>query len=93
VPSFSRIVDTPKHRPRDAFATNQIDRNTTIGELNRSLGDNINTHRTRLDKLEVDKENRAPGSMAQVGKKTANITPGRPKKKDNQFFDIGKVGR
>ena len=44
-------------------------------------------------KLEADKENRAPRGMAQVGRKKRGGTPGRPKKTDNQFFDIGKVGR
>ncbi|KAK5172566.1 mitotic fidelity of chromosome transmission- protein [Saxophila tyrrhenica] len=31
--------------------------------------------------------------MARVAKKAKGSTPGRPKKKDNQFFDVGKVGR
>ncbi len=44
-------------------------------------------------KLDYDKENRAPRGMAQNEKKGKGSTPGRPKKKGNQFWDIGKVGR
>ena len=44
-------------------------------------------------KLELDKENRLPRSMAQAEKKAKALTPGRPKKAGNQFFDVGKIGR
>jgi hypothetical protein len=51
----------------------------------------LENHKATLDKLEVDKENRAPRNMAQAEKK--KTTPGRPKKKGNQYWDVGKVGR
>jgi hypothetical protein len=44
-------------------------------------------------KLDYDKENRAPRGMGQAEKKAKGSTPGRPKKKGTQFWDIGKVGR
>ena len=44
--------------------------------------------------VDVDKENRPPRGMAADGKKTPKgSTPGRPKRKGNEFFDVGKVGR
>ncbi|KAK5122701.1 hypothetical protein LTR85_003616 [Meristemomyces frigidus] len=43
-------------------------------------------------KLELDKENRPPRGMA-VGKGIKNMTPGRRRKPQDQYFDVGKVGR
>lgn len=49
--------------------------------------------RIQLDKLELDKENRPPRGMAVEKKGKGKGTPGRPKKKANQYFEVGKVGR
>ncbi|KXL41810.1 MAG: hypothetical protein FE78DRAFT_511319 [Acidomyces sp. 'richmondensis'] len=43
-----------------------------------------------IAKLEVDKENRPPRGMA---KGKGNMTPGRRRKAQDQYFDVGKVGR
>lgn len=50
----------------------------------------LHLFRTRIAKLEVDKENRPPRGMA---KGKGNITPGRRRKAQDQYFDVGKVGR
>lgn len=43
---------------------------------------------------ELDKENRPPRAMALAEKRTPKgSTPGRPKKRETQFFEVGKVGR
>jgi hypothetical protein len=78
-----------KHHHRDRLFTQHRTRHTI------AVARQLSPQRDRIYKiikLEVDKENRAPRGMTATMKKRGN-TPGRPKKTDNQFWDIGKVGR
>jgi hypothetical protein len=45
--------------------------------------------------LDANKENRSPRAMAVPSKPVENMTPGRRGKKgtNNQYFEVGKVGR
>jgi hypothetical protein len=90
--------------PGLALFTLEID-----GEVNTALRDEQHTNITRalsqhstlalalpahiilrIANVALGKENQPPRGMAPTAK---NATPGRRRRADNQYFDVGKVGR
>lgn len=77
-------------RPSREINTNSP--TSRVGKRERAILDHHHPahHDNRIETLAEGKENRLPRDMAPTAK---SATPGRRKKTDQQYFDVGKVGR